>query len=174
MDSNGNQHDGDIYKAGKSQTIYSYSKVLKDTVYYKGTKVYMPEYEDVNNGEPIHYSTSSGYKRGTSRRNCIYGCIKYEGKLYNADGEHVNRDSSFYYAGTWRDVLYESGSQLTKASGLKRAKEGEQWSYTPIGSEANNLYERQPEDDYPVTLLGEKCSLQLSELSTKDVAALTV
>lgn len=171
VDSNGNQHDGDIYKAGKLQTIYSYSKVLDNTVYYKGTKVYMPEYEDVNNGNPIYYTTSDVNRRGTERKKCLYNCTKYEGKLYDADGEQVNRYDAYYY-GTWADVLYESGSKLTKATGFKRIKEGEQWSYTPIGSAANNLYERQPDDDYQVTLLGEKCSLQLSELSTKNVSAL--
>lgn len=170
VDSNGNQHDGDIYKAGKLQTIYSYSKVLDNTVYYKGTKQTVQGYSDVNNGKAIYYSTSSGYKTGTSHT-ARYDYYKYDGKLYDADGEQVNRSTTYFYGGTEK-TLYERGSSLTSVSGWKRADDEENWTYTPIGSAANNLYERQPDDDYQVTLLGEKCSLQLSEISTKNVSAL--
>lgn len=170
VDSNENQHDGDIYKAGKLQTIYSYSKVLENTVYYKGTKQTVQGYSDVNNGNAIYYSTSSGYKTGESRT-ARYNYNEVTKPIYDANGNLLNADETYFYGGAQK-TLYERGSQLTSVKGWKRADDEENWSYTPIGSAANSLYERQPDDDYQVTLLGEKCSLQLSELSTKNVSAL--
>ena len=161
-----------MYKKGISKTVYSYLPVGSGKVYYPGTRVTVQGYSEFSSGS-IYYSNSSGYKTGTERSNAKYGYYTYSGALYDADGERVNGSTTFFYGGTTK-TLYERGSSLTSIKGLYRRDDEENWSYTPIGSAANDLYQRNAEDDEKFDAIGDECRLKLSSLVTKDVTTLTV
>ena len=186
-----------LYNAGTKKTVQGYSKYNGD-LYMAGTAVNKIGYAH-SSGTLYYGNGSSGYLRGGSV-SARYGYYTYQGALYDADGERVNRNQTFFYGGSsgtlyygnggyvtgrgsavdaieWNGTLYEKGSSVTpistKVSGLYRADDEENWTYTPIGTGVSDLYQRNAEDDEKVETVGTACSLKLATLTTRDVTALT-
>lgn len=142
-----------IYGRGNSVTVNKRGSKYPNALYIKNGTSYslisVSLYYDGGSATYYDGSGSKGYLRGTS-----VDAIEYDG------------------------TLYEKGSSVTpvsvQVSGLYQANDNENWTYTPIGTSYTNLYQRNSEDDTTFVAVGSKCSLDLAEVTTKNVTALTI
>jgi hypothetical protein len=142
-----------IYGRGSSVSVNKLGSKYPNALYIKNGDAYsrisVSLYYDGGSATYYQGNGSSGYLRGTS-----VDAIEYDG------------------------TLYEKGSSVTpvsiQVSGLYQANDNENWTYTPIGTSYSDLYQRNSEDDTTFVAVGSKCSLDLAQVTTKNVTALTV
>ena len=177
IDSSGNDYTGTVYKKGSTKTIYAYLPV-GETVYKAGTPV-----KKIGTGHSSHIrykgNGSSGNLRGSSV-SARWGYYTYSGALYDADGERVNRGTTFFYGGSSGTLYKGNGDYVTDRGDPVNAIDyyGTLYeagsSVTPIGMSVSGAYQRNAEDDQTFSAIGSACSLKLASFITRDVTALTI
>lgn len=165
-----------MYKKGSTKTVYSYLPC--GTLYKAGSSVSTVG-RGYSSGTLYYGNGSSGYLRGGSV-SARYNYYTYSGALYDADGERVNRNQTFFYGGSSGTLYYGDGSYVT---GRGSAVDAIEWNgtlydkgstVTQVGTAVEDAYQRNPEEDETFSAIGGECSLKLATLTTRNVTALTV